>query len=64
MLLIAVGTLRLAGVVLSQPMLGYANQYDMARMSACVAAFRSYDADGFFFFGSMPLSRRTSRAID
>ena len=36
MLLIALGTLRLAGVVLSQPMLGYANQYDMARTSACL----------------------------
>ena len=35
-LLIALGTLRLAGVVLSEPMLGYANQYDMARTSACL----------------------------
>jgi hypothetical protein len=36
LLLIALGTLRLISVVLSQPMLGYANQYDMARMSACL----------------------------
>jgi hypothetical protein len=36
LLLIALGTVRLLGVVLSQPMLGYANQYDMARMSACL----------------------------
>jgi hypothetical protein len=36
LLLIALGTVRLIGVVLSEPMLGYANQYDMARMSACI----------------------------
>jgi hypothetical protein len=35
-LLLALGTLRLLGVVLSEPMLGYANQYDMARTSACL----------------------------
>ncbi len=36
LLLVLVGTFRLFALVLHTPMLGYANQYDMARTSACV----------------------------
>lgn len=33
-ILLVLAVLRVAGVVLHTPMLGYANQYDMARTSA------------------------------
>ena len=36
LLLVLVGTFRLFALVLHTPMLGYANQYDMVRTSACV----------------------------
>lgn len=35
-LLLLIGVVRLFGLVLHDPLLGYANQYDMARTSACV----------------------------
>jgi hypothetical protein len=35
-LLLALGTLRMLAIVLHDPLLGYANQFDMIRTSACV----------------------------
>jgi len=34
--LVAIGVVRLLAVVLAEPLVGYANQFDMARTSACV----------------------------
>ncbi|HKU85621.1 MAG TPA: hypothetical protein VJV77_04710 [Casimicrobiaceae bacterium] len=56
LLLIALGTLRLIGVVLSEPMLGYANQYDMARMSACLDLWPDVPGDRSLAHQQAPLT--------
>jgi hypothetical protein len=56
--LIAVGAWRLYAIVGATPMLGYANQYDMARISACVGLWPDLPAPTqFLAHPQAPVSR-------
>jgi hypothetical protein len=56
--LIAVGAWRLYAIVGAAPMLGYANQYDMARISACVGLWPDLPAPTqFLAHPQAPVSR-------
>jgi hypothetical protein len=60
--LIVVGAWRLAAVVGAAPMLGYANQFDMARTSACVGLWPDLPAPARFeAHPQAPLSRYVRR---